>query len=519
MRHILSFFVATCAGWSAQNLVSSRPPVVLVDGYHLFCDSSFSTSTGDFANMEQYLRAEGLQVYFFGTCSIAGKPRIEKLATALGRFIDNIGAPKVDLVTYSMGSLVARAYLAGQQSNDSSAQPAFTPPRLVVRRFVAIASPNFGALFPGALSFLAPDSQVEELIPGSRFLFDLATWNNNRDDLHEADSLAIIGNSGSVFGGPNLDHTSDGLVSLTSATFLFATPDERTRVVPYCHTDNPLFFVFAGGCHALPIAKVRSPDHLTWQIIDSFLADTPAWRTLGHSPSQDPVLSKYGGTETETRNISDVKSGDIRVSDFVTNSTPGTFASIIVKPGPFIAQVAPAAARVASIEVAPRMIVSIYGVNLGGGSATLNGLPLKIFYAGGNQINALMPETGDTVAKLTVATATGMSSINLVFATAVPAVFSVDGSGTGTAAATRSGNVISLYLTGLGLSASPTVRIAGIQSDVYYSGRAPGYLGLDQINFAIPTTDANGNPLPIGVPLTVVVEAGGHTSNTTTIVL
>ena len=518
MRLLLACILAISAV-SAQSPTNPRRPVVLVDGYHLFCDSSFSSSTGDFANLEQYLRAEGVQVYFFGTCSIPGKPRIEKLAISLGQFIDNIGAPKVDLVTFSMGGLVARAYLAGQQPTDTSAQPAFTTRPLRVRRFVAIASPNFGALFPGALSFFAPDSEVAELIPGSRFLFDLATWNNSRDDLHEADSLAIIGNNGGVFGGPNLDHTSDGLVTLTSASLLFATPDERTRIVPYCHTDNPLFIVFAGGCNGLPIAKIRAPDHVTWQIVDSFLADTPAWRTLGHSPSQDPVLSKYGGTQTEPRNAADLQTGDIHVRDFVTNATAGTSTSIIAKPGPSIALVAPAGARVASIEVAPRMIVSIYGTNLGGGSVTLKDVLLTLFYVGDNQINALLPETSAILAPLTVTTAAGKSSVNLVFGTAVPAVFSLDGSGAGPAAVIRTANVISLFLTGLGLSATPIVKIASIPTIVNYAGPAPGYPGLDQINFVIPATDANGAPLPIGVPLPVVVEAGGHTSNTTTLTL
>src|SRR5713226_1625099 len=112
MMSLLFAFLLVVSALSAQSPTSPRPPVVLVDGYHLFCDSSFSTSTGDFANLEQYLRAEGVQVYFFGTCSIPGKPRIEKLAIALGQFIDSIGGDKVDLVAFSMGGLVARAYLA-----------------------------------------------------------------------------------------------------------------------------------------------------------------------------------------------------------------------------------------------------------------------------------------------------------------------------------------------------------------------------------------------------------------------
>jgi uncharacterized protein (TIGR03437 family) len=165
------------------------------------------------------------------------------------------------------------------------------------------------------------------------------------------------------------------------------------------------------------------------------------------------------------------------------------------------------------------MIVSIYGANLGGGSVALNGVPLTLFYAGDNQINALLPETSALVAALTVTTTTGKSSVNLVFANAVPAVFSRDFSGTGPAASIRTSNVISLYLTGLGLSATPTVKIAGVPATLNYSGPAPGYPGLDQINFVIPAVDTNGKPLPTGVPLPVVVEAGGHVSNTTTVTL
>lgn len=165
------------------------------------------------------------------------------------------------------------------------------------------------------------------------------------------------------------------------------------------------------------------------------------------------------------------------------------------------------------------MIVSIYGTNLGGGSVALNGVPLTLFYSGDNQINALLPETSVVSAPLTVTTATGRTSVNLVFATAVPAVFSLDGSGTGPAAGIRNANVISLCLTGLGLSATPTVMIAGIPTAFNYAGRAPGYLGLDQINVVIPATGANGAPLPGGVPLPVVIEAGGHISNTTTVTL
>jgi hypothetical protein len=69
----------------------------------------------------------------------------------------------------------------------------------------------------------------------SKFLADLATWNQGWDDLRGVDYVSIVGNvmaSGSVSG------VSDGLVSVTSASggSFPGIYDDRTRVVPYCDT-------------------------------------------------------------------------------------------------------------------------------------------------------------------------------------------------------------------------------------------------------------------------------------------
>jgi uncharacterized protein (TIGR03437 family) len=69
----------------------------------------------------------------------------------------------------------------------------------------------------------------------------------------------------------------------------------------------------------------------------------------------------------------------------------------------------------------------------------------------------------------------------------------------------RNGATATVWLTGLGTSsATPLVTLNGSPVTVTYSGPAPGYAGLDQINIQLPDGVTTGD---------VVVTAGGNTSN------
>ena len=57
----------------------------------------------------------------------------------------------------------------------------------------------------------------------------------------------------------------------------------------------------------------------------------------------------------------------------------------------------------------------------------------------------------------------------------------------------------------------PTVTIGGVQARVLFSGMAPGYVGLWQINAEVP---ANVTP---GPAVSLTITAGGVSSNTVTI--
>ena len=58
---------------------------------------------------------------------------------------------------------------------------------------------------------------------------------------------------------------------------------------------------------------------------------------------------------------------------------------------------------------------------------------------------------------------------------------------------------------------TPTVTIGGVPASVSFSGLAPGYFGLYQVNAQVPANAPTGNAVP------VVLTIGGVSSNTVTI--
>jgi uncharacterized protein (TIGR03437 family) len=275
-------------------VTATKPPVILLNGWQFSlsgCPVS-KDSTGTFGSFARLLQQDGVPVvYFFDNCVEDPSGKIEDLGNKLAQFLNTIkydsGAqvPQIDLVAHSMGGLIARAYLAGLQA-DRSLAPPVNP---LVRKFVQIATPNFGSFL--ATSILG--EQAAEMIPASSFLWGLATWNQWGDDLRGVDALAIIGNAGICCSlTSQLLHASDGLVSLTSASLGFARDPSRTRIVPYCHTDS--FFLL--GCSGPAIANADEAPK-TAQILRSFLADSADWAsaTISTTPPEDSFLSQYGG--------------------------------------------------------------------------------------------------------------------------------------------------------------------------------------------------------------------------------
>ena len=72
MRHLTLFVILASA-----SAFAGRPPVVLVDGYHLLCQSENLSSVHYFGELEARFHTQGIQVFFFGTCQYRGKPPIQ----------------------------------------------------------------------------------------------------------------------------------------------------------------------------------------------------------------------------------------------------------------------------------------------------------------------------------------------------------------------------------------------------------------------------------------------------------
>ena len=569
---------------------TTSPPVVFVNGYQNDCTNSPFANT--FGIADQVLHANGSVSLYFDNCTVDGKASIEKLGAAFGAFLtglkygDGSAVDLVDVVAHSMGGLIVRSYLSGKQEQDG----AFSPPAAThIRKIVFLATPHFGS---GVAAFgLGTNAQLDELSSGSHFLFSLATWNDNTDDLRGIDAVTLIGNGGT--GRATTPGFDDGVVALTAASLGFYQAG-RTRIVPLCHVDGGGLVSLAGLCdsNAKGIAKIRSAADDNARFIVSFLNGTADWQTIGEAAEHNQFLSVYGGlylrpftasgspqtlnsalakTPNGTAKTLNMSNAEIAYTDMfpagqvelTANAASGSLTRTVslpagagqaslVKPGPNVSRVQPAAAAAFPFSFAPRMLIAIYGealaqstdqarslplpTMLSDAQVMLNGSPLGLLYVSQSQINALLPDnTAPGLAKLTIQNSSGTSSVNLMLEAAHPAIFTLDQSGTGAAAAINARNglpvtrdnplqpndYVELFLTGLGgtthrlgldfANQVPAVTIGGADCPISYAGRAPGFVGLDQINCKVPAG------LAANASAAVMVSSGERTSNVATI--
>jgi uncharacterized protein (TIGR03437 family) len=568
----------------------SKLPVVFINGYQNLCPVQFSDTFGTF---DQVLQSNGEVSLFFNTCSLPQTASIEDLGAAFGTFLsglhyqDGQTVDQVDIVVHSMGGLVLRSYLNGKQNAAGVFQP---PATTHVRRAVFLATPHFGSGV--AILFGIPTPQVQELASGSRFMFDMATWNQGTDDLRGIDAIAAAGNAGTGLGLGTLPGFDDGVVALTSASLRFYMPG-RTRVVPFCHVNGGGLVTLAGLCPsgAIGIANIQSATQDAARIVVSFFNGTDDWKNVGAPAENDKFLSIDGGLIVTERTADDAglplksvtaagpsltkqlnksSSGDVAYTDLFpagqvtltavadTATATSTIAlpaggtkPYTVKPGPLVAGVLPAAANVFPLSLAPGMFVAVYGTNLAAAMAQagalplplqlsdaqvlLNGSPISLNYVSAIQINAVLPDTASGLTKLTVHNGGGSHTVNVLIETAVPTIFTQDSSGSGPASARNAldnsvitpanplhaGDYVELFATGLGATTLkngleyanqlPTVTISGLDCPVTFAGRAPGFVGLDQINCMVPAGIGSNSAAP------VAIVSGNRTSNVATL--
>jgi uncharacterized protein (TIGR03437 family) len=173
-----------------------------------------------------------------------------------------------------------------------------------------------------------------------------------------------------------------------------------------------------------------------------------------------------------------------------------------------------------------------------------------LFYVSGGQANIQVPwEVGGQAAITLVAVLNdaGSASQTVNVAAFAPAIFTTNAQGSGPGAildssyrlvdssnpATAGATTILIYCTGLGAvsanqpatgapasstelaptSTLATATIGGLPADVSFSGLAPGFVGLYQVNALVPAGVAAGSAVPVAISI------GGATSNTVTIVV
>ena len=199
--------------------------------------------------------------------------------------------------------------------------------------------------------------------------------------------------------------------------------------------------------------------------------------------------------------------------------------------------------------IAPGSLVALFGAGLASGVAragaiplpntlidavvSFNGVQAPLLYVSPNQINAQVPfEVAPGVVTVSVAREDQSTSLSVTVAEAGPGIFTLNAQGTGPGAILHAtdlspvtdaspahpGEALAIYCTGLGRLRSPVttgsapplpppetvlrpeVRVAGRTAVVTYSGAAPLYVGLYQVNIELPADTPTGSqPLVLSI--------------------
>jgi len=240
----------------------------------------------------------------------------------------------------------------------------------------------------------------------------------------------------------------------------------------------------------------------------------------------------------------------------VSAATDGAPASIssggVVNAASYAATVAPGSLAAAfgafplsssTVAAGPPYAQLLSGLSVSYGS----GANVPVYFVSPSQVNLQVPWelAGEDQTTFTAATYGYSGPAQTVqLAAFAPGIFSTDATGAGQGAildpsyrlvnpanpAIAGTTVVAIYCTGLGRVRNqpasgapapvnplaqtpdkPVVTIGGATADVWFSGLAPGWVGLYQVNAMVPAGSATGDAVP------VTISMGGVTSNTVTI--
>lgn len=220
---------------------------------------------------------------------------------------------------------------------------------------------------------------------------------------------------------------------------------------------------------------------------------------------------------------SGIGNGTIRLDAVARGMAPGTYeATLTIDAGPLAGTVSGAVrmearelgpspllppeitsiAHAATFErgaLAPGTIATAFGNRLKGDKVDLqvSGVPARIFFANDTQINFEVPAglpTSGSVNAFAAVDGRNSPARAISLATASPGIFpnailNQDNSVNTAANPAAAGSIVQVFLTGLPSSGAPvTVKIHDYTVQPNFAATAPGFIGLQQVNAAIPAT-------------------------------
>jgi uncharacterized protein (TIGR03437 family) len=202
------------------------------------------------------------------------------------------------------------------------------------------------------------------------------------------------------------------------------------------------------------------------------------------------------------------------------------------------------AASFATVPLAPGMVASLFGANLAPETATASAIPLPttlggaslfvndtavpLFYASPSQVNFQVPlGLGGPYLEMRLANSRGEAIMRVPRRDFSPGIYNSDGLGiilhgsgafVSDSAPAMRGEELAMFASGLGavnpvitsgdpalsspLSLTPSfpvVRVGGVVAATRFSGLTPGFVGLYQVNFAVP--EGVSGTVPISIEL------------------
>jgi uncharacterized protein (TIGR03437 family) len=356
--------------------------------------------------------------------------------------------------------------------------------------------------------------------------------------------------------------TLQGNICLSSSTTLGAKTYTVTGISELGNTVTATVSVTLAAAAGAPVAMAIEPATVTLAVADAFrsaatdvaltfASGTPKWMATTVTGSNWLTVSPSSGSGSGAMRITVNGAGLSRgaYTGLVSVQSDDALPQVVHIPVTFVVgasetTVVTATANGASYAqaFAPGTMMTIFGTQLspvtrsavavplpldiGGVSATVNGVSAPLYYVSPGQINVQVPyETGVGLAVLGVNNNGQVSSFPFTVAQTAPGLFTTaDGSVTPSASA-RQGQTAVAFMTGDGdtntfliTGASPptgtatsrlprprlpvSVTVGGLAATVSFAGTPIGLVGISQINFTVPAT------APLGSQA-VVVTVGG----------